>query len=425
MIIIKILRKNFLKLALSIGLVCFGQDISVVDVFNSENSAIIYDDINCLEFDSNNHMWVGTSEGLSIFNYENNEWFNFDSNLSIEPWCCVNNLEIMSLEWANEIGTMFIGTNNGIISYSNSSSEITFSEQNWEINIGSECSANNNIINTILYDDRIWAGGTDGLCVQFFQGKEEWSLFNTQTGFYSNNYKSIEKNFNNGMVGIGTMNGGLITYNGEFTNYYSENSGILDNSILDLAFDLNDNIIVTSPQAGLGILTNLGNWIWLNTVNSNIVSNSLKNVIVDGNNSIWITTLQDGISQYYNNNFYNYNTNNSPLIDNEINCLIIDNEENLWLGTKNSGLIKIETFYSSTLEEFTDNYQINFKKDEISINSQSYSNLKIFDISGKLLYNNYFSAGESKISTLTFKPGFYLVHIKTNNSFVTKKFAKN
>ena len=370
-------------------------------------------------------MWVGTSEGLSIFNYENNEWFNFDSNLSIEPWCCVNNLEIMSLEWANEIGTMFIGTNNGIISYSNSSSEITFSEQNWEINIGSECSANNNIINTILYDDRIWAGGTDGLCVQFFQGKEEWSLFNTQTGFYSNNYKSIEKNFNNGMVGIGTMNGGLITYNGEFTNYYSENSGILDNSILDLAFDLNDNIIVTSPQAGLGILTNLGNWIWLNTVNSNIVSNSLKNVIVDGNNSIWITTLQDGISQYYNNNFYNYNTNNSPLIDNEINCLIIDNEENLWLGTKNSGLIKIETFYSSTLEEFTDNYQINFKKDEISINSQSYSNLKIFDISGKLLYNNYFSAGESKISTLTFKPGFYLVHIKTNNSFVTKKFAKN
>ena len=117
MITIKILRKNFLKLALSIGLVCFGQDISVVDVFNSENSAIIYDDINCLEFDSNNQMWVGTSEGLSIFNYENNEWFNFDSNLSIEPWCCVNNLEIMSLEWADEIGTMFIGTNNGIISW--------------------------------------------------------------------------------------------------------------------------------------------------------------------------------------------------------------------------------------------------------------------------------------------------------------------
>ena len=77
------------------------------------------------------------------------------------------------------------------------------------------------------------------------------------------------------------MNGGLITYNGEFINYYSENSGILDNSILDLAFDLNDNIIVTSPQAGLGILTNTGNWIfsyhikWLNQIKKS----SLKRVL--------------------------------------------------------------------------------------------------------------------------------------------------
>ena len=136
-----------------------------------------------------------------------------------------------------------------------------------------------------------------------------------------------------------------------------------------MAFDLNDNIIVTSPQAGLGILTNSGNWIWLNTVNSNIISNSLKNVIVDGNNSVWITTLQDGISQYYNNNFYNYNTDNSSLTDNEINCLIVDNEENLWLGTKNSGLIRTETFYSNISEESLDEYQINFKKNGIIISN--------------------------------------------------------
>ena len=215
-------------------------------------------------------------------------------------------------------------------------------------------------------------------CVQFFQGKEEWSLFNTQTGFFQTITKALKKHQQHN--GIGTMNGGLITYNGEFINYYSENSGILDNSILDLAFDLNDNIIVTSPQAGLGILTNSGNWIWLNTVNSNIISNSLKNVIVDGNNSVWITTLQDGISQYYNNNFYNYNTDNSSLTDNEINCLIVDNEENLWLGTKNSGLIRTETFYSNISEESLDEYQINFKKWNNYIIPE-HGHLNIFDIS--------------------------------------------
>ena len=77
MIIIKIIKKNSFKLALLIGLVCFSQNINVVDIFSSENSPIVYDDINCLEFDSNNHIWIGTSQGLSIFNFENNEWYNF------------------------------------------------------------------------------------------------------------------------------------------------------------------------------------------------------------------------------------------------------------------------------------------------------------------------------------------------------------
>ena len=126
------------------------------------------------------------------------------------------------------------------------------------------------------------------------------------------------------MIAIGTMNGGLVTYSDDLFNiYYSTNSDILDNSILDVTFDNNNNVIMCTPQAGMGVFTQNGSCIWFNTINSELPTNSLKNVVVDSNNNLWITTLEDGLIQYKNNTFYTYNTENSNLPDNQINTISI------------------------------------------------------------------------------------------------------
>ena len=56
---------------------------------------------------------------------------------------------------------------------------------------------------------------------------------------------------------------------------------------------------------------------------------------------------------------------------------------------------------------------------------RSIFDLNIFDISGKLLHNYNFLAGESEISTQDFKPGFYLVKVIIKGCVSTKKFIKS
>ena len=150
------------------------------------------------------------------------------------------------------------------------------------------------------------------------------------------------------------MNGGLVTYNNEFNIYYSTNSDILDNTILDLSFDQNNNIILCTPQAGLGVLTENGSWIWLNTTNSLLTTNSLRRIVVDNNNDIWIATLEDGLIHYKNNAFYNYTIENSDFPDNKINFLKLGPNQNLWAATETAGLVKINIQASSTSEEISE-----------------------------------------------------------------------
>ena len=67
---------------------------------------------------------------------------------------------IKSLEWTESTSppTMFIGTTNGIT---------TTTLDSWNYNYGWSCDPNNGIINTLLYNDELWVGSTDGLCVIF------------------------------------------------------------------------------------------------------------------------------------------------------------------------------------------------------------------------------------------------------------------
>mgnify|MGYP001297701647 CR=1 FL=1 len=414
-------------LALIIGLNTIGQNLNDIEIYNTANSGINYNQINSIEFENPNRLWVGTSNGLSIFDLSTNIWYNFNTSITTPPWCCLDNENVTAVEWAEEINTMFIGTNNGILGFFSEDGEINYDSTNWTTSIGSSCSANNNIINSILYDDGIWSGSTDGLCIENLGGEGEWLLQNTQTGFYSNHFKSIIKNPNTDLIAIGTMNGGLITYDGEFNNYYSSNSGILDNSVLDVTFDQNNNIIITTPQAGLGILTENNSWVWLNNLNSNIASNSLKNVTVDINNNLWITTLENGLSHYINNTFYNYNTSNSNLPDNKINCLLFDENNNLWLGTDSSGLIKINNPTMNTINETNsmNNIDATITQELIKIHLNQKATYEILNQNGQLINNGILSEGDNVVTISHYSSGFYILKIKNNQSLCIKKLIKN
>jgi len=222
------------------------------------------------------------------------------------------------------------------------------------------------------------------------------------------------------------MNGGLITYNNEFNIYYSSNSDILDNTVLDLAFDQNNNIILCTPQAGLGVFTQSGSWIWFNTINSDLPTNSLQNLVVDNNNNFWITTLEDGLIQYVNNTFYHYTTDNSELPDNSINCLKIGPDNHLWLGTETAGVVKINTPETSIIEQNNQSTHIwpNTFNNNISIQLDKYSMITIVNPRGQLIATYKFNPGFNNINTTNYMSGLYLMMIESQGHRSIQKMIK-
>ncbi len=403
----------YLISALSISL--FSQNLGVVTVINSDNSNLCYNQINCLEFSENGELWIGTQNGISVFNETQDTWINI-SNKSLST-----NI-ITALEFNNSntsASSMFVGNSQGIDLAIWDSELIDGEGENiiWDNQYGSICDPNNGIISALLYDNELWSGTTDGLCIEGFGPEGSWLIQNTSTEFYSNNITSIKKNPNNGTIAIGTMNGGLVTYNGQFNIYYSSNSDILDNSVLDLAFDQNNNIIICTPQSGLGVLTESGSWIWFNTVNSTLPSNSLQNVIVDNNNNLWITTLENGLIHYKNNMFYNYTTENSNIPDNKINCLQIGPNNQLWLGTDTSGLVKI----SPPISKINENTLVNsitptIFESQIHIDLLKPGSVYIYNQYGQLMDRKILSTGNNYINTAQYKSGVYFILTESNNT---------
>ncbi len=402
----------FLIILLSLN--AWSQNLGEVIVYNTNNSSLVYNQINCIEFDDNNRLWIGTQNGLNTFDtFGNWDLFNVENTSG-----GLSSNIIKAMEQTNNTSppAMFIGTINGIHSISE--------ETVWS-NYGETCSPNNGTINALLYNNTLWSGSTDGLCIETSDGN--WEIQNTSTGWYSNNITSIKKNLNNDMIAIGTMNGGLITYNSEFNIYYSSNSNILDNTVLDVIFDQNNNIIICTPQSGLGVLTENQSWIWFNTLNSNLPSNSLRKVILDNDNSLWIATLENGISHYKNNIFYNYNTSNSNLPDNKINCMEFDASGNLWLGTNNSGLVKIispKTNINTNGGNIVNVYPTIFSS-YITIESRQKLDATILDQTGREIQKITLLNNSKKINTSTYPSGVYLLNIISHNENKSYMIIKN
>ena len=145
---------GFLNLILVFNL--YGQDLGEVQIYNSENSELIYNQINCIEFDNENRIWVGTQNGLSIFDQTNNTWDNIyqATENSPTPWSCLPTNIITTLEW-DDFSTpqkMFIGTASGITDVYWESGE--FGDQGqlaaWCPAFGTSCSPNSGFIKSLL-----------------------------------------------------------------------------------------------------------------------------------------------------------------------------------------------------------------------------------------------------------------------------------
>ena len=132
-----------------LGIASFAQELGNITIYNTNNSELNYNTINCLEFDDLNRLWIGTNNGLSILNEIDNSWINIGYDI------LESNITTLHHNTINGMSSMFIGTMNGIkqVSWDNDELNTNIQEWDWVNNVGNDCEPNNGFINTILHNN--------------------------------------------------------------------------------------------------------------------------------------------------------------------------------------------------------------------------------------------------------------------------------
>ncbi len=330
------------------------------------NDGLSQNSVTCLTQDSLGRIWIGTRDGLnvydgtqiktfrpirgdstsllghfvnSVFSDANDLWITSKSGLSRLntinlKFSRYQKKEIISITKFNK--EIIVGTHHGIFS---------LNKENKSFKRRKEIFNENFIIRT-LYPDRsgvLWIGTDQGLFAYNPDKKLTEKILNTNTTSIFTDSKK--------QVWVGTAKNGVFLLNNQRKQIahflHSEKaSSIVNNTIRDINEDPNGNIWI-GTFLGLSVINNNAHAITNYTNNKNdnnsLSHNSIYSILRDKQGSMWVGTYFGGIS-YFNQDCQLYQE--YPVIEhdgygisfNVVGEMIEDNNKNLWIATEGGGI---------------------------------------------------------------------------------------
>ena len=396
-------------------LICFGSFFIVGQPqlinYNQTNSPLPFNTVRCIAI-QNNIKWFGTDDGLARFDDQN--WTIYNSANS--P---LSSNDIRALTVEND-SIIWIGTISGGLYQFDGNNWINYTEFNSGLldNLvrGIEIDQNNNI----------WCATTEGIAMFDRVNWYHWTI--ASHGLLTNNITSIGIGFQNEKY-IGTINGGLDYFSpdNQLTIHSIVESGLPDNSALDIDIDANGKPWYATPAAGL--VTDLGNggpWDRFNLSNSPIPTNGLTCLAINPvDQRIFMGTELFGIIVKKGNIWLSYNMDNIGLQDNYITSIAHESNYVKWVGTFDHGVIRLEE-NNAGIEMLTQNeievYPTVLTNDQTFTVQSSHEIFQIGLINelGHEIQIDWSDLGKIKIPN-TFSRGNYFLQIKTNQGIFRKK----
>jgi len=305
--------------------------------------SLINNNVFALSTAGHNQLWVGTEDGLDIFDenkvqftlYTNEDEDNSDKNNSIG---CI--LDIGDILW---LGTY----ESGVRFYDRNSSSFT----HYYKPTGNRFGLSNDIVTSFSETSNGFWIGTDGGGLNYFDKLSK--LFSPY--YHQVNKNSVSGNHilrllkdNQKNLWIGYYLAGLDLLNPEtkkFTHYSTGNkpNQISSNIVFGLAEDKNGDVWVGMDNGGLNIIHQSKvikrfSYTHLDTVNS-LSSNDVRAIYRDNENNMWIGTF-NGLNLYNpaSDNFTHFKAWNKGLTSDIIISVFEDSKRNLWVGTLGGGL---------------------------------------------------------------------------------------
>lgn len=297
--------------------------------------------------DKRGSIWVGTYfGGVSIIDEDIPNFRNFTHKIQHNAL----SYNVVSSFEEDEKGNLWIGTEGGGLNYFDMQQR-TF--KSFAHSQNNPSCLNHNNVKSLCLDKQgdLWIGTYQG-------GLDLLKKGSSQFEHITNNPKDSKSLANNsvyalledkkGDLWIGTYGGGLNVKRGKskanvFDLYAIENGGITANQIRVIYEDSQHNLWV-GTQNGLNLKRRGSNTFEFFKKDPNnqrsLSGNLIISIYEDGNKNIWIGTYKDGLNKYdpLTGSFTHYNERNG-LPGNNIFGIIEDQAHNLWLST-NAGISK-------------------------------------------------------------------------------------
>ena len=298
-----------------------GTQIKTFRPIRGDSTSLLGHFINSIISDGND-LWIISKSGLSYLNTINLEFEQYQKK------------ELVSIAKFNN--KILIGTHHGLFSLNKE--KRSFEKMK---NILNEDFTIQN-----LYPDRsgiLWIGTDQGLFAYNPDKKLSEKILNTNTTSIFTDSKK--------QVWVGTAENGVFLLNNQrrqiahFT-HNEKKSSIVNNTIRDISEDPNGNIWI-GTFLGLSIVNNdthsISNYVNNKNDNNSLSHNSIYSILRDKQGSMWLGTYFGGIS-YFNQDCQLYQE--YPVIEhdgygisfNVVGEMIEDSNKNLWIATEGGGI---------------------------------------------------------------------------------------
>ncbi len=300
--------------------------------------------VNVITQDRLGFMWMGTRDGLNLYNGYDFEIFRNDPE---DSTTITNNYIRCIVE--DQKGNFWIGTLNGLNYYNRAKDSFKryYHDPDFQSSL-----PNDNIISLLIdTEGEIWVGTANGLCRYETESDSfERYVHRTESNIYTNdNVKCITQD-QDGILWLGTGNG-LFRFEKNarsFIKYsFDENDAntLSSNDVYALYVDDLNNLWIGTYDNGINRLDDGRRFVTRYGVDPNsdkaISNRQVQTITQDANGRIWIGTDvglnvlgADGrIEKYFANSDDDHALSSSIVLD-----VFIDSDERVWIGTMYGGI---------------------------------------------------------------------------------------
>lgn len=321
-------------------------------------TSLCHNNINAIIEDSDQRLWIGTSNGLCIYNREKDNFINIDSIAGNKNY--LNNRYVTALSFDHD-GKLWIGTlGGGVNIYDPSTKTFTYFGDN---PINSKNSVPTNYITSLLcVDDLMWCGTKGGLKLFSTSRKAIVPMSFIDASLPISQITQLVSD-KVGNIWLSTVNGEIIKLipgNGYYSfetvfSGNSINSGSWNN-ILTLAIDAKGNFWIAGANSGLNYLdTKTVSVTRYLSENNQAPTNSIRTVYIDNTGLVWIGTYSKGVYLIHNNlkKFQQYQQDaykEIGLENKSVGGFTQDAMGNIWVAVEGLGLCKMDIKTNSLQE---------------------------------------------------------------------------